>query len=144
VFVVALTAVAAALMQNSTSDMKMSGASEDRTVAVQEVISAVDEVIFNQTTALNSRFSRPVRGEGNFPVNDQGVLLLGTKTQSIASVDVVINGYNLDKDCPRMKPASTVYGCSLLRVTVQRAYGRKGLSGIQADSGIAQQLIKPK
>ena len=48
VFLVALTAVAAALMQNSTTDMKMSGASEEKVVALQEVVSAVDEVIFNQ------------------------------------------------------------------------------------------------
>ena len=38
VFLVALTAVAAALMQNSTIDMKMSGASEEKTVALQEVV----------------------------------------------------------------------------------------------------------
>ncbi|MBU2869394.1 PilX N-terminal domain-containing pilus assembly protein [Colwellia sp. E2M01] len=144
VFLVALTAVAAALMQNSTVDMKMSGASEEKTIALQEVISAVDEVIFNQVTAAENRFSRPVTGEDNFPIVNQGVLLPGTSTQANARVDVVRNGYNLDKDCPRMKPASSVgqFGCSLLRVTVDRDYGRTGLSNISTESGIAQQLLK--
>ena len=47
VFLIALTAVAAALMQNTTSDMIMSGASQEKVVATQEAVSAIDEIIFN-------------------------------------------------------------------------------------------------
>ena len=62
VFLIALTAVAAALMQNSTTDMKMSGASEEKVVATQEAISASDEVIFRQVNAAvgNNKFALPI------------------------------------------------------------------------------------
>ncbi len=48
IFLIGLTAVASALMQVTTSDMKMSGATEDKTTAVQETLGATDEVIFNE------------------------------------------------------------------------------------------------
>ena len=143
VFLVALTAVAAALMQNSTTDMKMSGASEERVVALQEVVSAVDEVVFNQVgPGQNNEFSRPV--VGNFPIIDQTVLLPGTATKANARVDVANNSYNLDITCPHLKMASSteVFSCNILRVRTNRAYGRTGQSNISADSGIAQQLLK--
>lgn len=142
VFLVALTAVAAALMQNSTTDMKMSGASEEKVVAVQELISAVDEVIFNQVApGQDNIFSRPIVGEDNFPVEDQDELLPGTVTKSAARVDVVNNVYNLPVSCPRAIDASSEFYCNTFRVTVNRNYGRTGQSAISADSGITQQLI---
>lgn len=143
VFLVALTAVAAALMQNSTTDMKMSGASEEKVVALQEVVSAVDEVVFNQVgPGKDNSFSRPV--VGNFPITDQAILLPGTVTQADARVDVANNTYNLDIACPHLKMASSteVFSCNMLTVRANRTYGRTGKSTISADSGIAQQLLK--
>jgi len=142
IFLVALTAVAAALMQNSTIDMKMSGATEQKAVALEEVISAVDEVIFNQVNAQNNRFTRPVTGD-NFPITNE-LLLPDTLTQSIATVDVPNNRFNLDKDCPHMKLASSngVFSCNLLRIRVVRNYGKNGASNVATVSGIAQQLLK--
>lgn len=143
VFLVALTAVAAALMQNSTTDMKMSGASEERVVALQEVVSAVDEVVFNQVgLGQNNEFSRPI--VGNFPIVDQAVLLPDTSTKSTAIVDVANNIYNLDIACPHLKMASstTTFSCNMLNVRANRTYGRTGKSTISADSGIAQQVLK--
>ena len=145
VFLVALTAVAAALMQNSTTDMKMSGASEDKVVALQEVVSAVDEVIFNQVgPGQVNAFSRPVSGNVNFPITDQAILLPGTATQSSARVDVANNQFNIDIACPHLKVASSteVFSCNILRVRANRNYGRTNKSNISADSGIAQQLLK--
>lgn len=144
VFLVALTAVAAALMQNSTTDMKMAGASEEKAVALQEAYSGVDEVIFNQVNSMNSRFTRSVTGEDNFPVNDQDILLPGTLTGTTAVVDAVNNGFNLDVGCPRAKLASSEgdFGCSLIRVTVTRNYGRNTQSVISIETGIAQQIPK--
>lgn len=142
VFLVALTAVAAALMQSSTIDMKMSGASEEKVVALQEVVSAVDEVIFNQVgPGKINAFSKPV--VGNFPVNDQSVLLPATVTKATATVDVANNKYNLDIACPHLQLASStaVFRCNMLTIAVQRNYGRKNLSNISANSGIAQQLL---
>ncbi|TWX69930.1 hypothetical protein ESZ36_07360 [Colwellia demingiae] len=145
VFLVALTAVAAALMQNSTTDMKMSGASEEKSVALEEVISAVDEVIFNQVSAGQvNRFSRPASGGVNFPIINQALLLPNTATKSSARVDVANNQFNLDITCPTLKVASSteVFSCNILRVKTNRNYGRTGQSNISADSGIAQQLLK--
>lgn len=143
VFLVALTAVAAALMQNSTMDMKMSGASEEKAVALQEIVSALDEVIFNQVGPgkVNS-FARPV--SGNFPIIEQAVLLPNTATKSTARVDAANNQFDLDITCPHMKLASSteVFSCNMLKVTANRKYGRTGQSDLSADSGIAQQLLK--
>jgi hypothetical protein len=125
--------------------MKMSGASEEKAVALQEVVSAVDEVIFNQVApGKDNRFSRPVSGNENFPIEDQAELLPGTATQSRARVDVANNAYNLDVGCPHSKIASStgVFDCNVLRIRVDRDYGRTGRSNISADSGIAQQLLK--
>ena len=138
VFLVALTAVAAALMQNSTTDMKMSGASEEKVVAVQDAMSAVDEIIVTQR---GSGFTRPVLGN-NFPINNALPPLPSTS----ASADVVVanNNFLLETDCPHSKLASStaVFTCNVLRVRVSRNYGRKGNSNIQVSSGITQQLLK--
>ena len=42
-------------MQNTTLDIKMSGASEEKSVATQEAISAVDQVIFRQMRKQGSQ-----------------------------------------------------------------------------------------
>jgi len=138
VFLVALTAVAAALMQNSTTDMKMSGASEEKVVAVQDAMSAVDEVIITQK---GNGFTRPVLGD-NFPIAN--ALPATPNTDSSASVEVANNRFLLEADCPHSKMASStgVFTCNVLRVRVSRDYGRKGNSNIQVSSGIAQQLLK--
>ena len=144
VFLVALTAVAAALMQNSTIDMKMSGASEEKTVALQEVVSAVDEVIFNQVgPGQVNAFARPIGGGTNFPITNQAILLPGTATKATARVEVANNQYNLDIACPASKLASSTgaFSCNVLRIRTDKSYGRKGQSNISADSGIAQQLL---
>lgn len=144
VFLVALTAVAAALMQNTTTDMKMSGASEEQLIAKESVLSAVDEVIFNQVAPGKiNRFARPIMGN-NFPINDQAALLPGTNTKAIASVRVANNLYNLELDCPHSKLASStgVFTCNYLRLQVARNYGRTNNSNIGATSGVVQQLLK--
>ncbi len=136
VFLIALTAVAAALMQNSTTDMKMSGASEEKVVALQDAISAVDEVIITQR---RTGFVRPVQGV-NFPIAD--ALPAVPVTNATASVEVANNGFLLEADCPHSKLPSSVgeIVCNVLRVRVNRNYGRQGNSQIQVTSGIARQL----
>ena len=141
VFLVALTAVAAALMQNSTTDMKMSGATEERSVALQEVVSAADEVIFDELFAGNvNRFARPVAGD-NFPITSDN-LLLGTTTGSTPTVDAANAGSQ--QLCPHLKVASSVdlFGCNILTVTTSREYGRNEQNTVTANSGIAQQILK--
>ncbi len=144
IFLVALTAVAAALMQNSTTDVKMSGASEVKEEALQAAISAVDEVIFNQVAPdKDNLFARPIAGD-NFPINSQAELLPGTNTAATASVEVANNTLAISPDCPHLKMASStgVFSCNVLRVRVNRAYGRNDNSNMSVNSGIAQQLLK--
>jgi len=138
VFLVALTAVAAALMQNSSTDLKMSGASEQKVVAVQDAMSAVDEIIITQK---GSGFVRPVFGD-NFPIGN--ALPASPSTSATADVVVANNNFLLEADCPHSKFASStgVFTCNVLRVRVSRNYGRKGNSNIQVSSGITQQLLK--
>jgi len=137
VFLVALTAVAAALMQNSTTDMKMAGASEQKVVAMQDAISAVDEVIL---THKRDGFVRPIQGD-NFPIVNALPVL--PSTSATASVVVANNFFSRVADCPHARVASSseVFDCNVLRVVVNRAYGRKGNSNIQVSSGITQRLL---
>jgi hypothetical protein len=137
VFLVALTAVAAALMQNSTTDMKMSGATEEKSVALQEVMSAADEVIFDELFAGNvNRFARPINGD-NFPINTAD-LLPNTVTKSDAQITVA----NTSQTCPRsLNPSSDgAVSCNHFTVTTTRPYGRNEQNIIRATSGIAQKL----
>ena len=137
VFLTALTAVAAALMQDSTTDMKMAGASEDKAIAVQDAISAVDEVIDTQRL---TGFTRPLHGD-NFPIVN--ALPANPVTGASATVAVANNDYNLEIDCPHSKLPSSAgsFRCGSLRVQVTRDYGRKGNSQINVSSGVAQTLI---
>ncbi|QBG35343.1 PilX N-terminal domain-containing pilus assembly protein [Litorilituus sediminis] len=148
VFLVALTAVTSALMQNSTVDMKMSGASEVKSVANQAAVSAVDEVIFNQVSPGQvNLFALSVKGN-NYPIGfqagDQNLLLPGTNTGATANITVSNNRYQLDLSCPHKKNGSDndTFECNKLRVQVDRPYGRENNSNIQVNSIITQELIK--
>lgn len=144
VFLIALTAVVAALMQNTTADIKMSGASEDKMIATQAAISAIDEVIFNQVTPGNTNVFAQKITDDNFPNEDQAALLPGTKSGATARVDVTNNLYKLEADCPHSRSASSVqiFACNVLQVQVNRSYGRTNNAEIVANSGVAQQLLK--
>lgn len=137
VFLIALTAVAAALMQNTTSDMKMSGASQVRTVALQETLSEMDRIIFNQV--------RKVNGANGFasPINSFPVTPTVTEPDITVATITVANQFNLEPDCPRAINASSigVFKCNLINVQLTRQYGRKNSSSININSSIAQQLV---
>ncbi|NMP30939.1 hypothetical protein HII17_05120 [Thalassotalea sp. M1531] len=148
VFLVALTGVAGALMQNSTTDMKMSGASQDKLIATQEAISAVDEIIEGQVTADSgdNNFAQPIvkYSEGG----NEGINVIADVTNkddiNEANVDIANNPYGLEPDCPHSRSASSVqiFTCNVLRLRVNKSYGRKGNSDIDINTGIAQQLLK--
>ncbi len=144
VFLIALTAVAAALMQNSTTDMKMSGASEERVVAIQEVISASDEAVFRQVNGGvgENSFTFPLV---RFPIAVTDSL---TKTNSdadtTANIHISNNDLALEPDCPHSRAASSaqVFTCNVLRVQVVRKYGRTNTNEVEVNAGIAQQLLR--
>ena len=145
VFLVALTAVAGALMQNSTSDMKMSGASEEKVVATQEAISASDEVIFQQVNAGtgNNKFaSAIVKFQDESFGNVTGSLnITNIDSDTTANINIANNEFGLEVDCPRMKMASTNLKCNVFRVQVVRKYGQKNTNEVEVNVGVAQQLL---
>lgn len=147
VFLVALTAVAAALMQNTTTDMKMSGASQEKVIATQEAVSAIDEIIFRQVTpgAINEFAASIV----TFKDGDKDMMtdLSFTNKDSefdSATLNVVNNEYFLEADCPHSKLASStqVFTCNVLKIQVNRKYGRNQTSAVNVNSGISQQLLR--
>ena len=146
VFLVALTAVAVALMQNSTSDMKMSGASEEKVVATQEAISASDEVIFRQVNAGtgNNKFASPIVLFKAESFRDVSATLTVTNTDTAATINIANNELELESDCPHSRSASSaqVFTCNVLRVQVVRTYGRTNTNIVEVNSGVAQQLLR--
>ena len=143
VFLIALTGVAAALMQNTTSDMKMTGASNEKVIATQAAISAVDEVINNQLNiqAVNVF----TQGLNNFAGYASAALIpAATKTEATASTTVINNPLFEEFACPRSKAASSVgiIECNIIQLQTQRLYGRGDTSTIVVDANIAQQLLK--
>ncbi|MGB2739382.1 MAG: pilus assembly PilX N-terminal domain-containing protein [Cognaticolwellia sp.] len=142
VFLIALTGVAAALMQNTTSDMKMTGASNEKVIATQAAISAVDEVINNQLNiqAINVF----TQGLNRFPTYTSAELLPAvTKTGATASTAVINNPLSEEFACPRSAVGSSVgiIECNILQLQTQRQYGRGNTSTIVVDATIAQQLL---
>lgn len=143
VFLVALTAVAAALMQNTTTDMKMSGASNEKVVATQAAISAVDETIDNQVNILATNLF--TQGLNNFAgAGYTSAELLGTtETGALASASVIQNPLFEEFACPRSAVASSVgiIECNFLELKIQRLYGRNNTSNVVIDANIAQELL---
>jgi hypothetical protein len=142
VFLVALTGAAAALMQNTTSDMKMAGASNEKVVATQAAFSAVDEVINNQINIQATNLF--TTGLNLFDTYNSGQLLPGTtKTGATASTTVINNPSLEEMPCPRARVASSVgiIECNTLQLQVQRPYGRSDTSNIVVNTNISQQLL---
>lgn len=145
VFLIALTAVASALMLNSTTDMKMSGASEMRTVAEQEAFAAMDELIFQQSEGNSNSFTLPInlyKSVGTVSVLDELDKTNGDVTS--ASIQLSSNVYGIEIPCPRQSSDEADGGkvsiCNVLEVSVNKIYGRKMQSTIQVRAGIAQEL----
>jgi len=142
VFLVALTAVAAALMQNTTTDMKMAGASNEKVIATQTAISAVDETINNQLNILPT--SLFTQGLNNLATYTSAELLpAATKTGATASASVINNPLFEEFPCPRSANSSSVgiIECNFLQLRVQRSYGRTNTSNVVIDANIVQQLL---
>jgi len=167
VFLIALTAVASALMLNTTVDLKMSGASEEKVVANQEAVSAVDALIFAQVNAPTGEndfaiplvaFNKTAGNCNNLRENElidvEGSCVIDSLEEfdtvhpdadvDSATIGMGNNQYALEADCPHSTNASStqVFTCNVLRVQINKQYGRKNASLVQANSGIAQQLLR--
>ncbi|MCP4320325.1 MAG: DUF3712 domain-containing protein [Alteromonadales bacterium] len=142
VFLVALTAVAAALMQNTTSDMKMTGATNEKVVATQAAISAVDEVIDNQVNIQG--INQFTQGLNTVVGLSSAQLLPADSPTSATAKTSVFNNPGFDEvPCPRAKVASSVgiIECNIFQLQTQRLYGRSNTSTIVVNTNIAQQLL---
>lgn len=136
VFLIALTAVAGALMQNTTTDIKMSGASEEKVTAVQEAVSSTDELIYNQITKSD--------GDNNFTLEVNAYPITPAVTAANTTTEIsVANPNNLTASCPHQKSASSiqVFTCNVLQIQVNRQYGRSNNQTITVNSGVSQQLL---
>jgi Tfp pilus assembly protein PilX len=137
VFLVALTAVAAALMQNTTTDVKMSGASQEKALAIQETISEMDRVVYDQVNRVDGTnlFAQPAESFVN-PVN------LTVTKPAITSGVIGNNSTQANTvSCGRAIKGSSGFDCNFLRITVNRQYGRNNNSNVEVNSGIAQELF---
>lgn len=148
VFLGALTAVASALMLNSTSDMKMSGASGDKVVATQEAYSAMDELIYRQVRPTTGNVNTFALSVNSYKASDK--VLLGDLVESNtdgniteAIVGLPDNDFALEVPCPHSRGASSVgtINCNVLEVRLTKQYGRNKTSTIEINAGIAQQLL---
>ena len=107
VFLVALTGVAGALMQNTTTDIKMAGASDEKVIATQEAISAADETINNQVNVLATNlFTQGLNNVAGYTSDD--LLPATTKTGASASASVFGNPLFEEFACPRSAVSSSV------------------------------------
>jgi len=132
VFLIALTAVASALMLNTTSDMKMSGSSQIKVSSTQEAISSIDEVIFTQMEG----------GVNSFTLSQFPIAVAVSPDDTTATI-TTLNTNSLVVDCPHSKSASStaVFKCNVLRIRANKLYGRSNTSNVQVSAGIAQQLL---
>ncbi|MCP4990410.1 MAG: hypothetical protein GY928_31540 [Colwellia sp.] len=142
VFLVALTAVAAALMQNTTSDMKMAGATNEKVVATQAAISAVDEVINNQVNIQETnKFTQGLKAIAGLSSTD--LLPADSKTSATANTSVINNPDFKSVTCPRAKLnfSEGEIECNIFQLQTQRLYGRNNTSTVVVNTNITQQLI---
>lgn len=147
VFLIALTAVVAALMQNTTTDMKMAGASEEKTVATLEAFSAIDEIMFREVNAVvgENDFQKALI-PAQFPRNVSADLVITNTLANIPTAQIEMpnsNQYALEQPCAHARRATSTetFSCNRLTLRLVRTYGRRGNNIITVVSEINQQLL---
>ena len=145
VFLIALTAVAAALMQNTTSDIKMSGASQDKVVATEDAYTCNDEVIYKSVSKQIGGRNVFANSPLAFNAADPSVAIAGCDAVTESQADITLeNPDRLELDCSHSRSPSSVqiFTCNRLRVDVNTTYGRNNQSSIVAVSTVEQQLLR--
>lgn len=130
IFLTALTSVAVLLVSNSTSFMTLAGASEERTIAIQEAVSGVDKAIALQADG-NDEFERK-----SYP--EEGIAVaVGEMVDSAIVTRTTEN--NIPVPCSNSHLPSSDSKCNVLTLTVTNTYGRRD-SVITVQSTIEQEL----
>jgi Tfp pilus assembly protein PilX len=147
VFLIALTAVAAALMQNTTTDMKMSGASDEKTFAEQCAFSAVDNYVSEQINGVDNSLNAAAVtfDEARTIVT----ALTSTKDRcdiKSATIDLSNNQYKRDGiACPRKKSGAAssegLINCNYRRIEASIKYGRNKTSAVEVNSGLLKEVL---
>lgn len=143
VFLVALTGVAGALMQSTTSDMKMTSASNEKVIATQAAISGIDEIVDNQ---INQRDVNLFAGSLQELVAASSAELLpaDSKIGAEASAAMINNPTFEEKKCLRGERGNgndeDTRTCNIFELRVTRAYGRNDTSTVSVNALISQEL----
>mgnify|MGYP000668584764 CR=1 FL=1 len=147
VFLIALTAVAAALMQNTTTDMKMSGASEEKTFAEQCAFSAVDNYVSEQINGVDNSL---LDAASTFD-DEKTIVTALTSTKDkcdikSATIDLSNNQYKRDGiACPRKKSGAAssegLISCNYRRIEASIKYGRNKTSAVEVNSGLLKEVL---
>ncbi|WP_448568710.1 pilus assembly PilX family protein [Thalassotalea ganghwensis] len=147
IFLVALTITAVAIMNNTTSENRMAGAHEDRFIASQQAISAVDQIIATQVRAPTGQNS--FAGNINvYPVNGvEGDLTPALAANTTAQITVANQGASIGATCPHSPVPSSIgaISCNMLTINVRRNYGRVNAQGNRTSNvvvvtGIVQEV----
>lgn len=155
VILIALSSAASVLMLNTSTDMKMAGASQEKVIATQEAIGLNSEVIYRQVKQLNGDENGFTYTISMYPSGDgMEVPVTGN------NVDARIHRSNdeqIESDCPHSRMASSiqVFKCNMLTVRTVKGYGKKVTADdpegaqlsddkynkVEVTSGVAQQLL---
>ncbi|WP_371186351.1 hypothetical protein [Thalassotalea maritima] len=154
IFLVALTSVISVLLLNTSTDIKMASASQEKVIATQQAIGANDEVIYKQTTFVDG--DNGFAYEMNKYPADTGMAVVVTGQYAKARI-LRSKEDQIESDCPHSRVVSSiqVFRCNMLKVESTQAYGKKvneeqptadqidnnKYHKVTAVSGIAQQLL---
>ena len=131
---VTLTVVASTLMKNTTIDIKISGANQEKWLATQEAINAINDVTVNQVNGINY-FALT---EADYPYN----IALGNSNIN-ANIELV-NNQSFNVNCAHSNTATSInmIYCNHFIVTVRKKYGRSYNQSIVVKAGVSQQIVK--
>lgn len=134
VFMSVIVTMAVVLLATSSTDVKLSTVSMDRSQADAEAEGALDEVIINaqnKAGGVNS-FTLP---QAVFP--DTGMVMAVTATDTDARLF-----YHTSGPCPRGSGWDSGMNCNYIRIEVDKGFGVKKSGQVVLQQGIAQQYLE--
>lgn len=136
VFLVALTTIASTLMHNAAIDIKIANANQEKMLAVEKAISAIDEVIvlpINQASSAN--YFTHDKDAYPYQINHHDV-----NTQASISL---MNSQSYHVNCAHSTLPSSIntIHCHHFVVEVNYQYGRYHHQSIIVRAGVSQQVF---
>ncbi|MBQ4833186.1 pilus assembly protein PilX [Pseudoalteromonas sp. MMG010] len=134
IMVIAVTSIAVTLMSNSSVDIKITNAAQERDVAENQLMGEVQRLIAEEASlGADSRFLYT-----NEDVPSDGMVL-------DADADMKSNMVNLNNgeqslQCPRRFSYTAGVTCNMIEVTTTISYGSKNQHGLSVVTGVAQEM----